>query len=42
MSEIFAVIVCQGRVCIYVLKRLTIHKNKNFSDRDFTYINIYI
>ena len=41
MSEIFVVIVCQGRVCIYVLKCLTIHKNKNFSDKRF-YIYEYI
>lgn len=37
MSEIFAVVACKGRVCIYVLKCLTIHKNKNFSDKHFTY-----
>lgn len=42
MSEIFAVVASKGRVCIYVLKCLTIHKNKNFSDKHFTYMNIYV
>lgn len=42
MSEIFAVIVCKGRVCIYILKCVAIHKKKNFNDKDFTYMNIYM